>query len=203
VEQPVRIWYKKAWRVIEEHPLMSSPVLHAHIRGSFGEAVSRDLDRHRRAFFEMNGHRFFLRFLGDKEGGSLLIERLEALPDPNHWPKAVHDWFAVGGFLEVDREELYASILKQWTHEKTGVGISLEKCIKYPIPPLNGLLQQREQGEHFTGLGRALKEALDLHPQLLAFNQMPFTDTEKGQLQNLAKSLPVLCCQSSDTPYLA
>lgn len=201
IGHPVRIRYKNTWRVIEEHPVLSSENLHAAIRGSFGEVVSHELDTRHKAFFELNGQRFFLRFLKDHTGGLLSIERLKPLPEPDHWPKAVHDWFTEGGFLEVDAEELYAAILKRWTQEKTGLAISLERAIKYPIAPLAGLVEQREWKQDFDVFEKAANEALLLQPQLLGINRLPLTDDEKEKLKKLANTVPVLVCENGEMAF--
>ena len=52
-DHPVRIRYKNQWQILEEHPVLSSEALHTAIRGSFGEAVSHQLDTVHKAFFEI------------------------------------------------------------------------------------------------------------------------------------------------------
>lgn len=201
IGHPVRIRYKKTWRVIEEHPVLSSENLHAAIRGSFGEGVSHKLDVRHKAFFELNGQRFFLRFLKDHTGGLLAIERLKVLPEPDHWPKAVHDWFTEGGFLEVDAEELYAAILKRWTQEKNGLAISLERTVKYPITTIVGLIEQREWKQDFDVFEKAANEALLLQPQLLGINRIFLTDDEKEKLKKLSNTIPVLVCENGEMAF--
>lgn len=201
VGQPVRVWHQNTWRILEEHPLLSSTDLHASIRGSFGEAVSHSLDHAGKAFFELNGQHFHLRFLKDQEGGLLRIERLKPLPEPDRFPNAVHDWLREGGFLEVDAEELYAAILKHWTHEKLGLAVSLEKAVKYPVTSLLGLVEQRELATDFSTLENGVNEALTLHPALLALNQVPATNPEKSRLKTLALTVPVLLCHSTEVIF--
>jgi hypothetical protein len=201
IGHPVRIRYKNAWRVIEEHPVLSSENLHTAIRGSFGEVVSHELDTQHKAFFELNGQRFFLRFLKDHTGGLLSIERLKPLPEPDHWPKAVHDWFTEGGFLEVEAEELYAAILKRWTQEKTGLAISLERTVKYPTATLLGLVEQREWKQDFENLEKGVNDALSVAPNLLAINRVFVTDDEKEKLKKLANTVPVLVCENGELAF--
>ncbi len=194
----VRIRYKNSWRVLEEHPVLSSETLHAAIRGSFGEVVSSELDTRHKAFTEVNGQRFLLRFMKDHTGGLLAIDRLKALPEPDRWPKAVHDWFTEGGFLEVDAEELYAAILKCWTQNKSGLAISLERTIKYPTVSVVGLVKQREWKADFETLEKGVNEAMLLSPSLLAINRVPFSPDEKERLKKLANTVPVLVCENGE-----
>lgn len=198
IGQKVRVHYKKTWRVLEEHPILSSEGLRMAIRGSFGEEVSRSLDQNGKAFFELKGQSFLLRFLKDHTGGLLAIERLKALPEPDRWPHAVHNWLENGGYLELEAEELYAALLKTWVQEKSGLVVSLERTIKYPLQSGKAQLEQREWKKDFETLEQGINEALNLSISLLAINSITLSAEEKEKLKNLARTIPILHCENKE-----
>ncbi|MFA5792652.1 MAG: hypothetical protein WC897_02145 [Candidatus Gracilibacteria bacterium] len=182
-----RIFRRNKWTEINTCPKLTVEEIITEAEKTFGPTISEDLLRGKHALFDFKNRNFFLLLTENTEGGIFTIELLKELPKKTAWPSQVFDWIRVGGFLEVHDMEIYISILQELAKEKSNIIVSLERAIKYRILEPKGLVHQKELDLHFSTLREGLKEAGDLHANIIGIAEIALTDREKILIKELSR----------------
>ncbi len=184
-----RIWFQDQWHLIEEHQELDEDALCLELETVFGSLVWNDLKNGIESFFDYREHRFLLKSFENQKGSVLFAQELPAPPELEDWPEEARVWLKKGGLLKVKDAALYAAILRTVSQNREGNVVSLERRIHYPLPSYLGFIHQKELGEHFETLEEGLKEAIELHAEVLGLRELQIPE---NILNAWAQVMPVL-----------